>query len=249
MGYSEAGQSSRASGSKMGRGLSQSRPTLPRCSRCGRSHPGECRWATGVCFSCRRQAHTMRECHLRGSAGGMAQPIGSVAGSSSSVAMRPTGQGIQAPAGRGRGRGGASSSSGPSNRIYALTNRQDQEASPNVITGILSLFSRSVYALIDQGSTLSYISPFVASRIRIEFELIEPFEVATPVGDFVIATRVYRNCSVVIYSRRIVADLIELNMIEFDIIMGMDWLAACYANVDCREKIVRFQFPGEPIIE
>ena len=89
----------------------------------------------------------MRECHHRGSAGGMALwPIGSVAGSSSSVAMRPTGQGIQAPAGRG----GASSSSGPSNRIYALTNRQDQEASPNVITGILSLFSRSVYALIAQ---------------------------------------------------------------------------------------------------
>ena len=110
----------------------------------------------------------MRECHLRGSAGGMAQPTGSVAGSSSSVAMRPTGQGIQAPAGRGRGRGGASSSSGPSNRIYALTNRQDQEASPNVITGILSLFSRSVYALIDPGSTLSFISPFLASRIGID---------------------------------------------------------------------------------
>ena len=96
----------------------------------------------------------MRECHLRGSAGGMAQPTGFVAGSSSSVAMRPTGQGIQALASRGRGRGGASCSSGPSNRIYALTNRQDQEALPNVITGILSLFSRSVYALIDTGSTL-----------------------------------------------------------------------------------------------
>ena len=29
----------------------------------------------------------------------------------------------------------------------------------------------------------------------------------------------------------------------------MDWLAACYANVDCRGKIVQFQFQGEPIIE
>ena len=54
-------------------------------------------------FFCGRQGHTMRECHLRGSADGMAQPTGSVAGSSSSVAMRPTGQGIQAPAGHGRG--------------------------------------------------------------------------------------------------------------------------------------------------
>ena len=66
-----------------------------------------------------------------------------------------------------------------------------------MITGILLLFSRSVYALIDPGSTLSYISPFVASRMGIESELIEPFEVATPVGDSVIATRVYKNCSVI----------------------------------------------------
>ena len=125
----------------MGSGLSKSRPPLPRCSRCGRSHPGECRWATSACFSSDCQGYTMRECHLRGTAGGMAQPTGSVAGSSSTVAMRPMGQRILAPAGRGRGRGGAPSSSSPSNHIYALTNRQDQEASPNVIIGILSLFS------------------------------------------------------------------------------------------------------------
>ena len=114
-----------------------------------------------------------------------------------------------------------------------------------MIIGILSLFSRSVYALIDPGSTLSFISPFVASRIGIESEVIEPFEVGTTVGDFVIATRVYKNCSVVKYSRRTVADLIELNMIECDIIMGMDWLDACYANGNCRGKIVRFQFPRD----
>ena len=59
-----------------------------------------------------------------------------------------------------------------------------------MIRGILSLFSQSMYALIDPGSTLSFISPFVASTIRIECEMIEPFEVATPVGDFVIATQV-----------------------------------------------------------
>jgi len=38
-------------------------------------------------------------------------------------------------------------------------------------------------------------------------------------------------------------------MLDFDVIMGMDWLAACYANIDCRAKIVRFYFPGEPVLE
>ena len=35
-------------------------------------------------------------------------------------------------------------------------------------------------------------------------------------------------------------------MVDFDVILGMDWLHSCYASVDC---IVRFQFPDEPILE
>ena len=38
-------------------------------------------------------------------------------------------------------------------------------------------------------------------------------------------------------------------MVEFDVILGMDWLDSCYASVDCRTSIVRFQFPDEPILE
>ncbi|XP_070040219.1 uncharacterized protein [Nicotiana tomentosiformis] len=50
-------------------------------------------------------------------------------------------------------------------------------------------------------------------------------------------------------SRQTSANLFELEMVDFDVIMGMNWLASCYANVDCRTKMVRFQFPGEPVIE
>ncbi|XP_070017121.1 uncharacterized protein [Nicotiana sylvestris] len=31
--------------------------------------------------------------------------------------------------------------------------------------------------------------------------------------------------------------------------MGMDRLSSCYANVYCRTKMVRFQSPGEPVVE
>mgnify|MGYP002540414271 CR=1 FL=1 len=43
-------------------------------------------------------------------------------------------------------------------------------------------------------------------------------------------------------------DLYELEMVDFDVIMGMDWLSACYANVDCRHKFIHFAFPDEPVI-
>ncbi|KAH0669190.1 hypothetical protein KY285_023348 [Solanum tuberosum] len=31
--------------------------------------------------------------------------------------------------------------------------------------------------------------------------------------------------------------------------VGMDWLHACYASIDCRTRVVRFQIPNEPVLE
>ncbi|XP_055802368.1 uncharacterized protein LOC129871475 [Solanum dulcamara] len=163
--------------------------------------------------------------------------------------MHPMGQGIHISAGHGRGRGGTSSVSGPSNHIYALASRWDQQASPNVVTGILSIFSRDIYALIDLGSTLSYVSPFVDGRVGIKPESIDPFEIATSVGDSIRVKQGYKNCSVSICGCYTLADLLELDMTVFDVIIGMDWLSSCYANIDCRNKVVRLQLPNEPIIE
>ncbi|XP_070017574.1 uncharacterized protein [Nicotiana sylvestris] len=178
----------------------------------------------------------------------MAQPTGSVSGSSSSV--RPPARGFQQLTGRSRGRGAVPSSSGAQNRTYALVGRQDFESSSDVVTGILSVFSYDVYALIDLGSTLLYVTPFVANKFGFEPELIsKPLVASTPIRDFVIARRVYRGCTVIICSRQTSANFFELEMIDFDVIMGMDWLASCYANVDCRTKMVGFQFPSEPVIE
>ncbi|XP_070017466.1 uncharacterized protein [Nicotiana sylvestris] len=157
---------------------------------------------------------------------------------------------MQTSAGRGRGRVGTSGSRGQQNRIYALSSRQDLESSPDVVTGILSVFSIDMYALIDPGSTLSYISPFIASKWDREPELLhKSFEVSTPMGESVVVRWVYRSCDVKIHDRHTLADLHELEMVDFDIIMGMDWMDSCYANVDCWTKIVHFNFPSEPIIE
>ncbi|XP_070023122.1 uncharacterized protein [Nicotiana sylvestris] len=113
-----------------------------------------------------------------------------------------------------------------------------------------AIFTFDVYALIDPGSTLSYVTPYIAKKFGIELEkLCEPFEVSTPVGESVITRCIYRGCPIIVYHRLIVADLVELEMIDFDVISGMDWLESCYATVGCRTKIVSFEFPGEPVLE
>ncbi|MCF6818978.1 hypothetical protein L3H38_11060, partial [Corynebacterium sp. MC-19] len=92
-----------------------------------------------------------------------------------------------------------------------------------MITGTLLVCSRDMYALIDPGSTLSFISPLVACTINMPSEPIEPVEVATPVGNSIIVNRVYKSCPVRVCDHSTQADLIELDMTDFDVIIGMDW--------------------------
>nr|ABI34333.1 Gag-pol polyprotein, putative [Solanum demissum] len=79
--------------------------------------------------------------------------------------------------------------------------------------------------------------------------LVEPFSVSTPVYDLVVIKRVYRSCPISLSHRVTLVDLVELEMLDFDVILGMDWLHAYYAYIDCRIRVVRFQFPNEPILE
>lgn len=118
------------------------------------------------------------------------------------------------------------------------------------VTGMLRVFSYDCYALLDPGATLSFVTPYMASKFGILPEcLLEPFTVSTPTGEYILVERVYRDCVVSIYHRDTLADLVELEMVDFDIIISMDWLYACYASVNCRTRIVKFQFLNEHVLE
>ena len=53
------------------------------------------------------------------------------------------------------------------NRFYALKGREEQEKSADVVTGMLQVFSTSVYALLDPGSTLSCVTHLLALTFEI----------------------------------------------------------------------------------
>ncbi|XP_070010196.1 uncharacterized protein [Nicotiana sylvestris] len=73
-----------------------------------------------------------------------------------------------------------------------MSGRQTVEASPDVVTGFLTVQSHDVYELIDPSSTLSYVTPFVAMGFRIELDqLYEPFLVSTPIGESIAAAQLY----------------------------------------------------------
>ena len=68
-------------------------------------------------------------------------------------------------------------------------------------------------------------------------------------SDSVVAKRVYRKCLVMLPNRVTLVNLVVLVMLYFDIILGMDWLRAFFASIYCRIRVVKFQFPNEPILE
>ncbi|XP_070040031.1 uncharacterized protein [Nicotiana tomentosiformis] len=149
----------------------QMRQLTPPCTQCGKLHTRQCRQGSSACFHCGQTGHYISRCPGLGR-GTLAQPSGFIAASSPSIrAPRP---GPQSTQGRGRGKGGGdtSGSSDGQNRFYALTGRQDSEASPDVITGILTIHSYAIYALTDPGSTFSYITPFIAGKLDMRSELL-----------------------------------------------------------------------------
>jgi hypothetical protein len=143
--------------------------------------------------------------------------------------------------GRGQGQVG-----GGQARVFALT-RQDAHASNAVVTGMLSICSRDAYVLFDPGATHSFVSRIFATYLRIDPALLEvPLMVATPMGDYLLATTIYKSCKVLIDGHSLLADLVELNMVDFDVILGMNRLSSSHASLDCYIKVVKFEIPELP---
>ena len=128
-----------------------------------------------------------------------------------------------------------------------MVTQQAADATPDVVTCTISLFDNDAHVLVDSGATHSFISREFIERVGIEMRPTEcSMVVSLPTGDSLIANRVYRGSKVTIASHEFEVDLIVLYIHDFDIILGMDWLAKHRITVDCYRKEVQFCQPGEP---
>ncbi|KAL0381937.1 UNVERIFIED_CONTAM: Retrovirus-related Pol polyprotein from transposon [Sesamum latifolium] len=69
--------------------------------------------------------------------------------------------------------------------------------------------------------------------------------VSMPAGGVILANRVVRSCPVVVEGDTLYADLVVINLREFDVILGMDWLASNHAVMDCQTKEVAVEINGQ----
>ncbi|GJU06468.1 putative reverse transcriptase domain-containing protein [Tanacetum coccineum] len=127
-----------------------------------------------------------------------------------------------------------------SGRVFALT--QDQAANTSgTITGALFIFGRAVFVLFDTGATHSVISTKFASCFTMTPILLDHVLcISTPMKDSARITHVYRDLPLQFDDKIRLVNALPLDMCEFDIILGIDWLAIHRATIDCHSCRVIF---------
>ena len=69
--------------------------------------------------------------------------------------------------------------------------------------------------------------------------------VSLPTGDPLFSDRVVRDSRVLIRGQEFPVDLVALDMRDFDVVLGMDWLSRHRAILDCYKKEVKLHKPGK----
>ena len=75
-----------------------------------------------------------------------------------------------------------------------------------------------------------------------------PIGVSTLVSESVIVEKMYRSCLVTFVGSNTYLDLIILEMVGFDVILGMTWLSQNFAILDCKAKTVTLAKPGTDLL-
>ncbi|KAL0556380.1 hypothetical protein IC582_004893 [Cucumis melo] len=121
-------------------------------------------------------------------------------------------------------------------RVFA-TNRTEAEKAGTVVTGTLPVLGHYALVLFDSGSSHSFISSAFVSHARLEVEpLHHVLSVSTPSGECMLSKEKVKACQIELAGHVIEVTLIVLDMLDFDVILGMDWLAANHASIDCSRK-------------
>ncbi|XP_028069700.1 uncharacterized protein LOC114272238 [Camellia sinensis] len=136
-------------------------------------------------------------------------------------------------------------------RIFAL---QKEEADSSVIEGNLVLYNSWVHVLFDTGSSHSFISSACAKSLELVCEPLETsLNVMSPMRGCVQIGLICKDCKIGMSDLRLTCNLRVMEMSDFDIILGMDWLSAHRAVIDYRQtKVIahthdgtRFLFKGD----
>jgi hypothetical protein len=123
---------------------------------------------------------------------------------------------------------------------------EDVGVVPDVMVGTLQLDTMQVYALIDPGASHSFVAYRTVNNLHVlSSKLGVGVTVSTPLGENIHIDDIYRGVKLYIGGLELRVDLIPLELYDFDLILGMDWLSKHKAQVDWFTKTVTIQGIGD----
>ena len=100
--------------------------------------------------------------------------------------------------------------------------------------------------LFNSRATHLFISSYFANKLAKDKILMKnPLVINTPIGEPIEVKHMYPSCVVEIEEKTLPADLIELAILDFDVILGMDWLSENCSTINCYKKYVMFEHEKE----
>ncbi|GJV16804.1 putative reverse transcriptase domain-containing protein [Tanacetum coccineum] len=125
-------------------------------------------------------------------------------------------------------------------QVFALTIDHAANA-PSTVSRTLYMYDRDVFALFDTGSTHFVVSLAFSKHLKVpSTPLNRALFISTPVGNIAIISHEFRNCSLCVGDNIRSTNFLPLEMSDFDIILGMDWLTEHRVTIDCHTKRVIF---------
>ena len=103
-----------------------------------------------------------------------------------------------------------------------------------IINGIIIIFNQLHPPSLSQVQLLLRMNSHIAS-------LGHDIIVSMPAGSVVVANTVVKDCVVIMGENSFKVDLVVLNLRDFDVILGMNWLAPNHAIIDCQTKEVSME--------
>lgn len=111
----------------------------------------------------------------------------------------------------------------------------------DVILGTILLDFKQVYALIDPSATHSLMARKFESKLNVQFNRIKKwFIINTLLRVTVCVGYKYKGARITIRGHDMKVDLIPLELYNFDVILGLDWLGKYMAQMNCLAKIMTF---------
>lgn len=119
-----------------------------------------------------------------------------------------------------------------------------------MVIGQLSIANHDALTLFDSGASHSFASCVFAKKLGHGKDMIDQtFRTTLPSREILLSDFWLRHVPIIIVGREFYVDLVILEIVDYNVILGMDFLGKYHTTIDCQRRRVTFLPKGVEAFE